>query len=43
MRINAEPALAESDETSNVKKRIGRKMMQLDALEKEQPTKEVMD
>src|SRR3954468_16836220 len=43
VRLDAEPALAESDETSNVKKRIGRKMMHLDAIEKEQPTKEVVD
>ena len=41
--LDAEPTLAESDETSNMKKRIGRKMMQLDAIEKEQPTKEVVD
>ena len=43
VRLDTEPALAESDKTSNVKKRIGGKMMQLDAIEKEQPTKEVMD
>src|SRR3954470_1141599 len=41
--LDTEPALAESDETSNVKKRIGGKMMQLDVVKKEQSTKEVMD
>src|SRR4051794_5477928 len=41
--LDSEPALAESDETSNVKKRIGGKMMQLDTVNKKQSTKEVVD
>src|SRR4051812_47073884 len=43
VRLDTKPALAESDKTSNVKKRIGGKMMQLDTVKKEQSTKEVVD
>ncbi len=43
MRLNAKPALAKSDKTSNVEKRIGRQMMKLNPIEEEQPTKEVVD
>src|SRR3954467_7288504 len=43
VRLDTDPALAESDKTSNVKKRIGGKMMQLDTVKKKQSTKEVVD
>ena len=43
VRLDTKPSLAESDKTSNVKKRIGGKMMQLDAVKKKQSTKEVVD
>ena len=43
MRLNAKPALAKSDEASNVEKRVGRQMVKLNAIEKEQSTEEVVD
>src|SRR4051812_19619030 len=41
--LNTEPALTEGDKTSNVKKSIGGKMVQLDTIQKKQSTKEVVD
>src|SRR3954470_10362813 len=43
VRLDTEPAPAESNETSNVKKRVGGKMMQLDAIKQKQSTKEIVD
>src|SRR3954469_11915976 len=43
VRLDTEQALAESDETGDMKKRVGRKMMQLDTIEEKQSTKKIVD
>jgi hypothetical protein len=43
VRLDTEPALAESDKTSDMNKRVGRKMMQLDTIKEKQSTKEIVD
>ena len=39
MRVDAQEALAESNETGNLEKRVGRKIMELEAINKEKPMK----
>ena len=42
MRVDAQEAFTEGNEAGNLKKRVGREAMELEAINKEKPTKKIV-